>query len=222
MQLQGSSMSISPKLLAIIQKAGTAVFNADTALKEAVADSAKAVSDAMTKNPFDGQHDSLYQNWKNVARISQALSTIEAELKALYSLAEASPANGRSVIALPAPVAIGPLEVLSVMDVTDVVAKRTPRKLKSAKTPLKAATKSSTTGVTRRSKRSGGQDNAAKVLAQLQAVLNDQTFTKLNQSSIALAIGLPKGSIGASIKKLIQDGKVVQGQGKEFKLAAVI
>jgi hypothetical protein len=51
--------------------------------------------------------------------------------------------------------------------------------------------------------------------------LNDQTFTKLNQTSIAVAIGLPKGSIGASVKKLIQDGKLVQGVGKEFKLVSV-
>lgn len=59
----------------------------------------------------------------------------------------------------------------------------------------------------------------AKVLAYLQTVLNDQAFSKLNQSSIAVAIGLPKGSIGTSVKRPIQDGKLLLGQGKEFKLA---
>ena len=212
-------MALSPKILAIIQKAGTAVFNADAALKEAASDSAKEVSDAVTKNPYDGQHDSLYQDWKDVARISQTMTNIEAELKALYALAAATPANTRSVIALPAPVANGPLEVLGAMDVTDVVAKPTPRKPKGAEEPSKAVVKKTTKVAITRVKRSGGQDNAAKVIAHLQTVLNDQTFTNLNQSSIAVAIGLPKGSIGASIKKLIQDGQLVQGQGKEFKLA---
>jgi hypothetical protein len=211
-------MSLSPKILAFIQRAGTAVFNADVALKEAVTDSAKEVSDAMTKNPYEGQHDSLYQNWKDVARISQAMSNIEAELKVLYAQASASPAHTTPVIALPAPVAKGPLEVLSAIDVTDVVAKRTPRKLKGAKKPSKAVAKRAAKVVTNRVKRTGGQDNTTKVLVHLQTILNEQTFTKLNQSSIAVAIAVPKGSIGASIKKLIQDGKLVQGQGKEFKL----
>ncbi len=212
-------MTISPRILAIIQKAGTAVFNADVALKGAVADSARKVSDAMLKNPLGSHHDSLYQEWKNTARISQAISTIEAELKTLYALA-ASPADKEAVIALPAPAENTLLEVLSSMDVTDVVAKRSPRKLKDTKKLSKAASKKAVSGTAIRTKRNGGQDNTAKVLAQLQTVLNDQTFSKLNQSSVAVAIGLPKGSIGASIKKLIHDGKLVQGQGKEFKLAA--
>jgi hypothetical protein len=203
-------MTLSPKILSLIQKAGTAVFNADAALKDAVAESAKKVSDAMTKNPFDGQHDSLYQNWKNVARISQAMGAIEAELKSLYALALATPAATGTAIALPAPAAKGPLEVLSAIDVTDVVAKRAPRKLKGAKKSVKRSTS--------RRMRSGGQDNTAKVFAHLQTLLNDQSFAKLNQSAVAIAVGLPKGSIGASIKKLIQDGRLTQGEGKAFKL----
>jgi hypothetical protein len=214
-------MTLTPKILALIQKAGTAVFNADAALKDAVADSAKKVSEAMTKNPFDGRHDSLYQNWKSVAKISQAMAAIEAELKGLYALATAEPARTSRVLALAAPKLVAPLEVLSTIDVTDVVAKRTTRKTKGAKKSLKAVAKRVAKGETSRAKRSGGQDNTAKVLAQLQTVLNDQTFTKLNQTSIAVAIGLPKGSIGASVKKLIQDGKLVQGVGKEFKLVSV-
>jgi hypothetical protein len=194
----------------MIQKAGTAVFNADVALRDAVAESAKKVSDAMTKNPFDGQHDSLYQNWKNVARISQAISTIEAELKSLYALALATPVSNGPAIALPAPAAKAPLEVLNAIDVTDVVAKRTPRKLKVAKKTAKRPLS--------RGKRSGGQDNTAKVLSYLQTTLNDQSFTKVNQSAVAIAVGLPKGSIGASIKRLIQDGRLMQGEAKAFKL----
>jgi hypothetical protein len=206
-------MTLTPKILSIIQKAGTAIFAADVALKNAVADSAKKMSDALIKNPVNEQHDSLYQDWKNVARISKAISTIEAELKTVYALASATPNSNGPAIALPAPVYKAPLKTLSSIDVTDVTDKRIARKLKTVKKPVK--------GSISRAKRSDGQDNTAKVFGQLQSVLNDQTFTKLNQSSIAVAVGLPKGSIGASIKKLIKDGKLVQGQGKEFKLAQV-
>jgi hypothetical protein len=211
-------MTISPKILSIIQKAGTAVFNADAALKEAVADSAKKVSDAMMKNPLSGQQDSLYLSWKNVARMSQAMSAIEVELKKLYAMAAAEPAHPTPALALAAPSAKASLEVLSAIDVTDVVAKRIPRKSKGAEKPSKFVAKKSVKGVRPRVKRTAEHDNTAKVLAHLQTVLNNQTFAKLNQSSIAIAIGLPKGSIGASVKKLINAGKLVQGQGKEFKL----
>jgi hypothetical protein len=204
-------MTLSPKILAIIQKAGTAVFTAEAALKDAVADSAKKVADSVTKNPHGEQHDSLYQDWKNVARISKAISAIEAELKSIYALAAVTPVSKGNAIALPAPAVKADLEVLTAIDITDVVEKRAVKKPKAAKKSAKR------TGA--RAKRSGGEDNSAKVLAHLQTVLNDQSFTKLNQSAVAIAIGLPKGSIGASIKKLVQGGKLVQGEAKEFKLA---
>ena len=165
-------------------------------------------------------HDRLYQNWKIMARISQAMSTIEAELKTLYALAAAEHASKGQVIALPAPGTKAPLEVLSAIDVTDVVAKRMPRKLKATKKSSRASAKKPDKAVNTRAKRFGGEGNTAKVHAQLQKVLNHQTFTALNQSAIAVAIGLPKGSIGASVKKLIQEGKIVQGEGKEFKLVS--
>jgi hypothetical protein len=219
-------MALSPRLLSLIQKAGAAVFNADAALKESVAESAKKVSDAVTKNPFNAIDDSLYVSWKSTARISQAMSVIEAELKGLYALASDLPAFKRVAIALPAPSSsnassmLESLEVIQAIDVTDVVAKRGPRKLKAAGKQGRSVIKKSTKGTSARKGRSGGLDNTAKVLGHLQTVLNAQFFAKLNQSSVAAAIGLPKGSIGASIKKLLQDGKLVQGEGKAFKLAS--
>ncbi len=204
-------MTLSPKILALIQKAGTAVFCADVALKDAVTDSAKKVADSVTRNSFDGQHDHLYQDWKNVSRISNSISIIEAELKGIYALAAVTPVGNGTAIALPAPAAKAPLEVLNAIDITDVLENRVKEKLKAAKKSAKRTVA--------RGKRSNGHDNSAKVMAHLQTVLNDQSFTKLNQSYVAITIGLPKGSIGASIKKLVQDGKLVQGEAKTFKLA---
>jgi hypothetical protein len=217
-------MALSPKLLSLIQKAGTAVFNADAALKEAVAESAKKVSDAVTKNPFNAIDDSHYANWKSAARISQAMSVIEAELKSLFAVASDLPAAKRGTIALPAPSGTATLdeslEVIQSIDVTDVVAKRGSQKFKASKKQGRPLANKAINGTATRTKPSGGLDNTAKVLGHLQTVLNDQSFAKLNQSSIAAAIALPKGSIGASVKKLLKDGKLVQGEGKEFKLTS--
>ena len=213
-------MTISPKILSALQKAGTAVFNADEAIKAAVADSARKAANALTRDPLNVQDDGLYQNWKDTVKISQALSVIEAQLKSIYTLALDASGNTGSTMALPAPApspaAAAPLELVNEIDLTDVVAKPVGRKLKAAKKSAKVAKVK--VGVAR-AKRVGGQDNASKVLDYLQTVLNDQSFTKLNQSAVAVAVGLAKGSIGASMQKLLKDGKVVQNDSKEFKLA---
>jgi hypothetical protein len=41
---------------------------------------------------------------------------------------------------------------------------------------------------------------------------------KVNQSTVAAELGLPNGSIGASITKLIQTGHLIKGGAGEFKL----
>ena len=213
-------MTISPKILSALQKAGTAVFHADEAVKALVIDSAKKAADALALDPLNVQDDSLYQNWQQSVKISKALSVVEAHLKSIYALAMSASDTSRSAIALPAPAptrtTAAPLELVNEIDLTDVVAKPVGRKLKAAKKPVKLAKVKAGKA---RAKRAGGQDNTSKVLGYLQTVLNDHSFTKLNQSAVAVSVGLAKGSIGASMKKLLKDGKVIQNDAKEFKLA---
>jgi hypothetical protein len=198
-------MTLSPKMLSIIQKAGTAVFNADVALKAAVSDCAKKVRNSMTDNPFDVGDADLYENWKTVARISQAMTAIEAELQKVHAMA----------LSRPVITAKAPLQLLASVDVTDAVVKRGPRKLKAAKKAGARTAKKATS----RARGSDRQDNTARVLTHLQTVLNADSFVKLNQSAVAIAVGVPKGSIGASTKKLLKDGKLIQGERGQFKLA---
>ena len=213
-------MAISPKILSALQKAGTAVFHADEAVKSLVVDSAQKAAGALALHPMNVQDDDLYQSWQQTVKISKALSIVEAQLKSIYTLAMSASDTSRSTIALPAPAptrtAAAPLELVNEIELTDVVAKPVGRKLKAAKNSVKVAKVKAGKA---RAKRSGGQDNTSKVLAYLQTVLNDQSFTKLNQSAVAVSVGLAKGSIGASMKKLLKDGKVVQNDAKEFKLA---
>ncbi len=198
-------MTLSPKMLSIIQKAGTAVFAADAALKDAVTECAKKVRDAMTDNPFDAGVSDLYEDWKAVARVSQAMTAIEAELQKVHALAMSRPALAVNA----------PLQLLTSVDVTDAVVKRGPRKSKAAK---KVGAKVNKRGI-RRTKPSDGPDNTARVLSHLQTVLNADSFVKLNQSAVAIGVGVPKGSIGASIRKLLKAGTLIQGERGQFKLA---
>jgi hypothetical protein len=219
-------MPISPKTLIAIQAAGTAAFKADAQLKAAVKDYSSQVQTAMHNSPFDLANDNLFEDWKSVCRLSQAVGQINAELQKIH--ASASCLQGTVVtssksqaIAAPTSAAkpVSTLEVISAVDATDVTAKKS-RKLKATgkakaqvktKTPAKAARKPKAAGPL--------PANAASLLAHLAQVLNPDTFGKINQTSVATAINMAKGSVGASVRRLVADGFLVQDPALGFKLS---
>jgi len=80
-------MSLSSSTLAAIQKVGAAAFNADEKLKKEVLAYAQRVNAAISNNAYNLGNDSLIENWKVVARLSQSLVGIEAELQKLFQVA---------------------------------------------------------------------------------------------------------------------------------------
>ena len=60
--------------------------------------------------------------------------------------------------------------------------------------------------------------NSAKVLARLLEILTPDHPVKINQSTVAAELGLPNGSIGASIAKLIGTGHLIKDDAGGFKL----
>jgi hypothetical protein len=217
-------MPLSPKTLNAIQAAGTAAFKADAQLKAAVKDYGGQVQAAMLSSPFDLGNDSLFEEWKSVCRLSQAMGQIEAELQKIHSAAarlqgNLPPANKPRAIAAPmsapvsAPNQASTVEVISAVDATDVKIKQ-PRKLK-AKQIARGKTRAA------RKPRAAGPlpANAASLLAHLTNVLNPNTFGKINQTSVATAINMAKGSVGASVRRLVADGFLVQDPTLGFKLS---
>jgi len=201
-------MPISTQALAAIQSAGAAVFAADAQLKAVAQTYADRVNTAMQANPFDLANDSLFEDWKSVARLSQALARIESELKQVYELAsnlnkDSQPMGLARLRALAGP-SSGPRagateepDLIQALDATDVRVKKAPSR--SRKAPVLAG-------------------NGAKLLHQLQQVLAAQDFVKLNLSRLALSAGLPKGSINAAIRKLLAEGRLLQNAAGALKL----
>ncbi len=209
-------MPLPSQTLAAIQTAGAAVHAAEAALKEAAQSYADQVKLAMQENPFDVGNDSLFADWKTVARLSQVVGQVEAEFRKIYSAAsnlsvDAIPA----VMAMPSLVAperdvsIG-LALVQEIDATDVVVKKLPKKAK-AKTYASDQTKSTQQSVS---------GNSAKVLARLVQILNPDHFVKLNRFAVALEAGIPNGSIGASIAKLLDAGRLVENGTGGYKLGS--
>lgn len=198
-------MALTPKTLAAIQAAGAAIYSADAALKEAVKSYADQVKQAMLENPFDVGNDNLFGDWKTTARLSRAVEQVEVEFQRIYRAAsDLSLETGSSVLALPsfAPAqesVTGRLEMVQEIEATDAVVKK-------QRKPTKSTSKKQLSG------------NTAKVLSRLVDVLNHDEFVKINRTAIASEIGIPTGSIGASISRLTQTGHLIEGAFGEFKL----
>ena len=206
-------MALPAQTLATIQAAGAAVYAADAALKEAVQSYAEQVKLAMTENPFDMGNDSLFDDWKTVARLSRAVGQVEAEFQKIYGAASdlsigAIPAV-LSMPSLAAPQDLANSELAMVQDIqaTDAVIKKAPKKIKPTTKAKPAASKPATLS-----------GNSAKVLARLLEILNPNHFVKINRTAVGAEIGLPKGSIGASITKLLDTGHLIEGGVGEYKL----
>jgi len=158
-------------------------------------------------------NDSLFDDWKTVARLSRAVGQVEAEFQKIYNAATDLSAGAiPAVLTMPSltgPQATAPNDLTMVQEIhaTDAVIKKTPKKIKAAGN-AKPATSQPTS-------LSG---NSAKVLARLLEILNPNHFVKINRAAVGAEIGLPKGSIGASITKLLDTGHLIEGGVGEYKL----
>lgn len=208
-------MSLSNATLAAIQHAGTAIFAADVELKTTVKQYSDRVNEAMLSNPFGVGNDALFENWKIVARLSQTMTGIEAELKNIFRVASDLAADDqpseKNVLAIAAPEPLGEGEA-SRSDVTptDVVVKIKKKTLKSGPRVTKKSQRTAkSSGTSADQSALGG--NAVKLLRHFEHVLNTNQFTNIQQSAIANEIGIPLGSMTAAIKKLLTTGWIIAG-----------
>ena len=183
-------MSLSPKLLAAIQTAGASMSDADAALQVALKDYAAQVATAMGSNPFDVGNDALFEEWKSVARLSQAVTRIEQELRQVFEAI--SQIAGTKQIAAPATrlISAPAATLVTQVDATDVVAK--------IKGPLKG--------------------NAALVFNALKPLLTKKDFKKINITAVALAAGVAQGSMAATLRRLVRDGYLAEADKGHYKL----
>ena len=220
-------MSLSSATLSAIQQAGAAVYSADLELKNAVKDYAQRVNAAMLSNPYHLGNDTLFENWKVVARLSQTMAGLEDEIKKVYQVAAELIADDQPLVvqvaSLAAPIRANDASVVSQNDMTptDVLVK-SKKKLKSGATRSTRAPKPGPSpvkpvGVRKSTQQLSG--NPAKLLQYFEKVLNSKKFTVLSQTAAGQETGIPLGSMTAATKKLIESGRVIAGPTGSFRLA---
>jgi hypothetical protein len=198
-------MSLSSKNLSSIQKAGQAVHDASAAISTTVRTQAESMVACMSAAPFSAESEQSISRFKTLAKLSQGLGAVEAQLQELYALATdlASPAS--DVIMLPSTHKRQAVTNAAAVDVTVKPAKPA-RKAKSAK---KGADK----GVVFTA-------NDSKLLDFLQGALKGGAASKLTGNAISAGSGLPLGSVGISLKKVVAAGAIKQLSRGTYQLVA--
>ena len=211
-------MPIPKSTLAAIQTAGAAVHQADASLKSVVQAYADQVRLAMSSNAFDLQADSLFEEWKTVARLSQTLEQIETELRKVHQAAQqigeselgSSKPRGRLARPTPQPaLAIASsTPLIEAIEATDVVAKK-PKKVKATPKPAQ---------VRKVAVKHALSPNTQKLWTHLKPLLNGKKFTEIKRSQVGVSAGLPLGSVTASFNKLIENAYLEENASGALKL----
>lgn len=189
-------MSLSPKNLSLVQKAGQAVHDATETIASTVRIQAESMVASMSTSPFSAESEQAISRFKTLSKLSQGLAAVEAQLQELYVLASDLASSVSDVIVLPS---TPKRKAVTNAAAVDVVAK-----------PPKAAKKV---------KKGGRQAvaltaNDSKLLGFLQGALKGGAPTVITGNTMSDGSGLPLGSVGISLKKIVAAGAVKQvGRG---------
>ena len=201
-------MSLLKSTITAVQKAGAAVFEANTELKAALKIYSEKVTSAVGRDPFNIGNDALFKNMKSLARLSQTVGQIEMELQKVHAFICDLAADEPHPIflALAPPLNLAPTDV-----VVKVKRAKAAAKERGTKTVVKASLMAKD-GLKQL------PSNATKLLAHLQRNLSRENFRAINQTSVSAATGIPLGSMTASLKRLVETRLIQAGGEGGYKL----
>lgn len=209
-------MSISPSTLLALQKAGEGLHAARQAFAQEVQSNAGRVVGIVASEPFSTEADRAYAQLRAVARMAHELQSIEEQLKTMFGAAEqmmqpetpvivALPDHGRRLRAQQG--------AESQDEAQDVVAKPAPHRQSPNAKPQRKRSKETTSQPQRLS------SNDEKVLAHLKKVLDRRSWVALTQVAIAQGAGIPLGSVGLAMRRLVAAEQVRERGKGIYRLA---
>jgi hypothetical protein len=214
-----SFMSLSQRNLSSIQKAGQAVHSAAEAISATVRTQAENMVANVANNPFGAESEQALTQFRTLARLSQDLIAVEQHLQGLFATATAlARPESDVVIVLPSrrSTAVLTEAVLDVMAKPEKVAKLDKVKVKAAKAVQKKIKKQSK----KADKPTALTVNDTKLLEFLQTHLKADDWTTMTGAAMSQGSGLPLGSVGVSLKKILAMGSVKKGERGSYQLAA--
>jgi hypothetical protein len=202
-------MSPSQKNLSSIQKVGQAVHSASEIFAVSVQEQAQSTVASLTSAPFSPDSVQMIVQFQTLSRLNQSLVAIEAELQQLYAAASERAGTASDVILLNS---ITRIKSTANAAAVDVVAK-----------PTHAINKGRKAMRSRRNVAAPARlsANDAKLLAYLRVVLKVGELTTRTCAAMASGSGLPLGSVGISLKKIVASGAVIAAGRGTYQLGTV-
>ena len=209
-------MSLSNTTLSAIQQAGHGLHQATLVVSAALREQAEHMVAAVASQPYQAEGEQAIANFKLLARLSHDLQALEEQLRTLYATASelASPEMD-VVVALPR--AAGRSRATS--GGSEQVAEDAVIKPASAR-----RTKGPAAAPARTWRGKGGKPlvltgNDHKVLDYLKSVLNRDAWTAVTGATVAHGAAMPLGSVGISLKRVVQAGAVKKRGKGSYQLA---
>jgi hypothetical protein len=221
-------MSLSKTTLSAIQQAGQALHKATVVVSGAVREQAEHMVATVASQPFQAEGEQAFANFKMLARLSHDLQSLEEQMRTLYATAAELASPEMDVVAALPHLATRSAVTAPAGDVAEdaVVKPATVRRAKGqskrtlSQPPLATkATKSTKIRPTSKAAQSVALTaNDGKLLTFLQSVLTARQSAELTSVQIAKGSGLPLGSVGVSLKKVIASGAVQKTGRSSYQL----
>jgi hypothetical protein len=210
-------MSLSQRNLSALQKAGHAVHSAAEAIAATVRAQAETMVSNVASNPFGAESEQAFTQFRTLARLSQDLAAVEMQLRGLFATAtELARPEADVVIVLPSRKSTAALTG----SIEDVVAKPgkvvKAAKVKTAKAVGNKAPKQFMTV----EKPTALTANDTKLLNFLKTALKTDDWIAMTGAAMSQGSGLPLGSVGVSLKKILALGSVKKGGRGSYQLVA--
>ena len=186
-------MSLSSAELSTIQQAGSALHRASQTISEALRTRAQKLVDQVSSHPANADSEQAFSQFRQISSLCQELARMEERLKALYALVSARQKGGLT--------ARGKQIQLT----------------KKSRTPARTDKRVAQHGQLHPKPLSA---NDVKVLNYFKGILKTDEWTPLTGAVVAVGAGLPKGSVGVSILRVVASGAVRRGPGGTYQLAA--
>lgn len=185
-------MQLPNSLLVSVQKAGAATYAAEQQIKKILAEYSEFVKATVDSHSSDPSADVIFQNWRLITRLSDAMSAIEADLRTVHTMTAQLVQAETPILDAKSPVVQTlslPFSPKGASDITDVKVKKEPQKPKRVKPAVKLDKPLS--------------PNAIKLMEVLLPMLNAESPIALKQKEIGVKAGVPSGSVAASFRLLV-------------------
>lgn len=202
-------MTVKMSTVAQIQRAGQAIHDASESLIRDAQKASEHLNKTMSAAPHGPQADRIFNQWKNVARMAQDISQLEASLRNIYENSVLL-AKTDDVEALAIPVK----KHRKGSEAQDAVVLPEPAKAQAGKQRAKRRVeKKPASGAPR-------EGNETKLMAYFATVLNSEELKQLHHMEITKATGIPSGSIAATIKRLVGKNLLEAGRRGALRLVS--